>query len=84
MLTYNITVLPSPLYQRNVYKPQYTYVYCGDGVMERKEMQKVHMLIDKNIYQKLWEISARRFEKPGRKLYIIINEALKEYVEKHQ
>lgn len=45
---------------------------------------RVHILIDRHLYQKLWEITSRRYDKPGRKLYLIVNEALREYVEKHQ
>lgn len=44
---------------------------------------RVATLIDEEIYKKLWEIASRRFPKPGRKVYIIINEALEEYLQRH-
>lgn len=50
-----------------------------------KPVKKVRIAtsIDAEIYKKLWEIASRRFPKPGRKVYIIIEEALKEYIQKH-
>lgn len=52
---------------------------------ESKSAKKVRIAtsIDAEIYKKLWEIASHRFSKPGRKVHIIIEEALKEYIQKH-
>ena len=46
-------------------------------------MKRINVSIDTEIYKKLWMIASNRFDSPGRKIHIIINEALKEYVEKY-
>jgi len=50
-----------------------------DGVKYRK----THLYIEEELYYKLWDIVKRRFRVPHKKLYIIVNEALREYIEKH-
>jgi len=48
-----------------------------------KKMIKVHVMIEEELYKKLWELAVRRFTAPSKKLHIILNEAIREYVEKH-
>jgi len=45
--------------------------------------RKTHLYIEEDIYYKLWEIVKRRFRVPHKKLYIVVNEALREYIERH-
>lgn len=52
-------------------------------VGEEKQYKKVHAIIETELYKKLWELASRRFDRPGRKLYLILNEAIQEYVEKY-
>lgn len=49
----------------------------------KRNYKKVHVLIESQLYKKLWEIASKRFDRPGRKVYLILNEALREYVEKY-
>jgi len=44
---------------------------------------KIHVLIDRDVYHKLWELILVRYLKPARKLSEVVNEALKEYIEKN-
>jgi len=44
---------------------------------------KIHVLIDRDVYHKLWELILARYLKPARKLSEVVNEALKEYIEKN-
>jgi len=48
------------------------------------EKVKVHLRIEREVYEALWEIVKKRFVLPTHKLHIVVNEALKEYVEKHK
>jgi len=48
------------------------------------EKVTVHLLIEKELYEALWEIVKKRFVVPARKLHIVVNEALREYIEKHK
>jgi len=52
-------------------------------VGEAVNYKKIHVLVDSELYKKLWEIASRRFDRPGRKVYLILNEAIREYVERH-
>jgi len=45
------------------------------------QYHKVHIRVDKKIWEALWIIAMKRFGNPGKKLYIIVNEALRKYVE---
>lgn len=52
--------------------------------MSKKEKyRKVHFLIREDIYEKLWKITAKRFFPPTRKLHIVINEALEQYIDNY-
>jgi hypothetical protein len=51
---------------------------------EKKEVVITNITIEKDLYEKLWKITAKRFVPPTRKFHIIVNEALREYVEKHK
>lgn len=45
--------------------------------------KKIHVLVNADVYKKLWIITSKRFDSPARKVHIVINEALKEYVDKY-
>jgi len=47
------------------------------------EKVKVHLLIDRDLYEAIWKIVKKRFVIPTKKLHIVVNEALREYVDKH-
>jgi hypothetical protein len=49
---------------------------------DKKRLVHKHTLIDRGIYQKLCQIAAVRFGTSNRTVYLIINEALEEYVKK--
>jgi len=44
--------------------------------------KKVHVILDDDVYEQIWEIVKRRYVSPVKKLHIVINEALREYIEK--
>jgi hypothetical protein len=52
--------------------------------IKEKEYEKVHVLIKKDILKKAFAILTNRFGSPTKRLYIIVNEALQEYIEKHK
>jgi len=47
------------------------------------EKVKVHLLIERELYESLWEIVKKRFVIPSKKLHVVVNEALREYIDKH-
>jgi len=47
-------------------------------------MKKIHILLEDDVYEGIWEIVKRRFTSPTRKFHIIVNEALREYLQKHR
>jgi len=47
-------------------------------------MRKVHVLLEDDVYKEIWEIVKRRFVSPIRKFHIVVNEALREYIEKQR
>jgi len=47
------------------------------------KLKRVHLMIDEELYHKVWEIVKRRFPVPTKKLHIVVNEALREYIERH-
>jgi len=51
---------------------------------EKKEKVKVNLLIDRDVYEALWKIVKARYVSPSRKLTVIVNEALREYIERHK
>jgi len=48
-----------------------------------KEIIKVHWNVERELYEGIWRIVKKRFPVPTRKLHIVVNEALREYIEKH-
>mgnify|MGYP000521757930 CR=1 FL=1 len=52
-------------------------------VKDNTRYRKTHLYIEEELYYKLWEIVKKRFRVPHKKLYIVVNEALREYVERH-
>jgi len=55
----------------------------GEPSPAQQKRVRIATSIDAGIYRKIWEMASKRFDKPGRKVYLIIEEALKEYIEKH-
>ena len=49
---------------------------------EQKEYGKIQVKIDKNLYLKLWEYIKKQYPVPYKKLHVVVNEAIKEYLEK--
>jgi len=49
----------------------------------RPQMRKVHLLMEQELYDKLWDIVKKRFKVPVKKFHIVVNEALREYIERH-
>jgi hypothetical protein len=49
---------------------------------EQKEYGKIQVKIDKNLYLKLWEYIKQQYPVPYKKLHVVVNEAIKEYLEK--
>jgi len=47
-------------------------------------MKKIHILLEDDVYRGIWEIVKRRFTSPTRKYHRTINEALREYMQKHR
>jgi len=45
-------------------------------------MRKVHIILEDDVYEGIWEIVKKRYISPIRKFHIVINEALREYIEK--
>ena len=44
---------------------------------------RVHLVIPRRIYQKIWQITAERYEKPVGKLSKVVADALEEYIKRH-
>ncbi|MCR8433886.1 MAG: hypothetical protein NDP24_06625 [Crenarchaeota archaeon] len=51
---------------------------------EKVEKVKVNLFIEREIYEALWKIVKARYVSPSRKLTVVVNEALREYVERHR
>jgi metal-responsive CopG/Arc/MetJ family transcriptional regulator len=51
---------------------------------EKKEVIITNITIEKDLYEKLWEIVKKRYVSPARKFHIIVNEAFREYIERHK
>jgi len=43
----------------------------------------LHVYVDRDMYEKLWRITKRRFLAPSKKLSTIIREALEQYIERN-
>jgi len=54
--------------------------------MEEKKpsYRKVHLLMEDEVFKKIWDIVKRRYVSPIRKFHLVVNEALKEYIERHE
>jgi len=55
---------------------------CGASDYELCTPKQLHVYLDYDTYRKLWEITKRRFPRPGKKLATIVREALRQYVER--
>jgi len=49
-----------------------------------KNLRKVHLFIEEDLYEKLWEITKKRWTSPVKKFHIVVNEALREYIERNK
>jgi len=47
-------------------------------------MRDIHLALTEDTYEKIWTIIKRRYINPTRKFHIVLNEALKEYIERHK
>lgn len=47
-------------------------------------MKKVHLILEEEVYEGIWAIVKKRYVSPIRKFHLVINEALKEYIERHK
>jgi len=43
-----------------------------------------HLIIDRDVQEGIWEIVKKRYVNPYKKLHIVVNEALREYIAKHR
>jgi len=48
-----------------------------------KKMKLVHVLLERDLYYKLWDIVKARYKVPHKKFHIVLNEAIREYVKNH-
>jgi len=46
--------------------------------------KQVHLLLDEDVYIDIWKIVKSRYINPVKKLHVVINQALREYIEKHK
>jgi len=49
---------------------------------EKRELVRVQMSMNRNLYYKLWEYIKQKYPIPYKKLHIVVNEAIKEYLER--
>ena len=47
-------------------------------------MKKVHVLIEDDNWKNLWAIVKKRYVSPVRKFHVVLNEAIREYIERHK
>jgi len=47
------------------------------------KMRELHLYIDEETYEKLWDITKKRFTAPSKKLQTILREAIQEYLDRH-
>jgi hypothetical protein len=50
---------------------------------DKKRLVHKHILIDRELFRKICTIATKKFDTSVRTIYLIINEALEEYVERH-
>jgi hypothetical protein len=46
--------------------------------------KKIHLYLEEELYNKVWEIVKKRYVSPTRKFYLVVNEALREYITNHK
>jgi hypothetical protein len=51
---------------------------------DKTKYVRKHVMIDKDVYRELALIAAFKYGTPVRTIWLVINEALKEYVQKHK
>lgn len=47
-------------------------------------MKKVHLKLEDDVYEGIWKIVKKRYVSPVRKFHVVLNEALREYIENHK
>jgi len=52
----------------------------GEEEKAEKKYRRVHFLIREDLYEKLWKVTVDRYAIPTRKLHLIVNEALEQYI----
>jgi len=52
--------------------------------VKQRELVKIHINVEKDVYYRLWNYIKRRYIVPYKKLHIVINEALREYLDRHE
>jgi len=45
--------------------------------------RRVHFLIREDLYEALWKITVEKYPFPAKKLHVVINEALQQYVKNY-
>jgi len=58
----------------------HSMIRMGDN-MGKKD---IHLYLDEDVYRIMWEIVKRRYVNPVKKFHVVVNEALREYIEKHK
>ena len=51
---------------------------------EKAKYVRKHVMIDKDVYRELALIAAFKYGTPVRTIWLVINEALREYVQRHK
>ena len=49
----------------------------------KEKTVRIHLVLPRKLYQKIWQIAAERYEKPVGKLCVVIAEAIEEYIQRH-
>lgn len=47
-------------------------------------MKKVHLMLEEDVYEGIWDIVKKRYVSPVKKFHVVVNEALREYIEKNK
>ena len=50
----------------------------------RPRLKVVHTHMEEELWRGLWEVTKRRFVCPTRKFHVVLNEAIREYLERHR
>jgi len=51
---------------------------------KKPKYRKVHLLLEEEVFKGIWDIVKERYVSPIRKFHLVVNEALKEYIERHR